>query len=445
MLLFLHFCTAGKKSRSFRSRVNVIFFQQDWVTMYNTLKVLPIVSNVACVALAGSGRLPAAEQNAAAISVANIVAVVLVRSEVFLRFLFWLVVKCLGHSWVPRFIKTTVTSILQSIGGIHSGCGLSSVMWLIYAVELAFEDRRTNPSLILGLAIAILFLIVISITAAFPILRHHHHNLFERLHRFSGWTSLAILWAFVILQDSYDPHTGSYSIGGSLKTRVELWFTAAMTVIIILPWLSVRKVPVETIVPPLKNNSLLRFDGGVQPGLLARISRSPLSEWHAFGIISDGRSHTILAGAVGDFTKGLVEKPPSQIWIRRFHFAGLPYLTNLYSRVVHVATGSGICVFLSFLLQETKADVHVVWVAKNLESSYGESFYETVKSIPADRLTVFDTAQTGRPKTVEVVVNKVKEFEADCVIVTSNPTGSREIVRGCRNAGITAFGPIWDS
>ena len=91
-----------------------------------------------------------------------------------------------------------------------------------------------------------------------------------------------------------------------------------------------------------------------RPCILGRISPSPLSEWHAFGIISDGKKqHMMLAGAVGDFTKSLVSNPPSHLWVRQVHFAGLPYLVNMYDMVLVVATGSGICVFLSFVKTTT--------------------------------------------------------------------------------------------
>jgi len=106
-----------------------------------------------------------------------------------------------------------------------------------------------------------------------------------------------------------------------------------ITIAILLPWLTVRRVPVD--VSSLSGHaSLIKFRGGLKSGILGRISPSPLSEWHAFGIISDGKtSHMMLAGAVGDFTKSLVSKPPTHLWVRTVHFAGLPYLVNLYDKV----------------------------------------------------------------------------------------------------------------
>ncbi|KAJ7514686.1 hypothetical protein O6H91_23G055400 [Diphasiastrum complanatum] len=439
--------TAKPTQSQAKSRLDVILLEQNWSTVYKRLFVVSFVLNLACLVLAAVGHFHYAKTHAALFSVANVLMVVLVRSEVFLRIVFWLAVEILGYRWIPVLVKTSVTAFLQSVGGIHSGCGVSSVMWLVFAIEETLRHRNENSKAILAIAFAILVLLLISCLAAFPLFRHIHHNFFERLHRFAGWSTLILIWAFVICSASYDPATKSYSVRGKqLLQRKELWCTFITTLMIIRPWLFVRRVGVETTIPPAANNSLLNFSGGIKPGILARISRSPLSEWHAFGIISDGKKrHTILAGAVGDFTKGLVENPPTHLWVRTFHFAGLPFLVNMYNRVVLVATGSGICVFLSFLLQPTKADVHVIWIAKSIQKSYGDEIFDTVNKISPHRFTVVDTAISGRPRTKELVVNKAKEWGAEVVIVTSNPSGTNEIVNSCKKAGIPAFGPIWDS
>lgn len=274
-----------------------------------------------------------------------------------------------------------------------------------------------------------------------------HHNVFERTHRFAGWTALALLWAFIVLTISYDPETKSYSkqIGTRLVKQPEFWLTTTITVLIILPWMTVRRVAVK-VSAPSGHASIIKFQGGVKPGILGRISPSPLSEWHAFGIISDGKGeHMMLAGAVGDFTKSLVSDPPSHLWVRQVHFAGLPYLVNMYERVLLVATGSGICVFLSFLLQPCAAEVCLLWVAKGVEQNFGMQIKEWVSGYPKEKVIVHDTAVLGRPNVSEMSVDAAKRWGAEVVIVTSNPEGSRDVVDACKGAGIPAFGPIWDS
>lgn len=56
---------------------------------------------------------------------------------------------------------------------------------------------------------------------------------------------------------------------------------------IFFPWLTVRKVPVE-ITTPSPRVAIVKFQRGIQQGLLGRISRTATLEYHGFGIISEG-------------------------------------------------------------------------------------------------------------------------------------------------------------
>ncbi|OIT35758.1 PREDICTED: uncharacterized protein LOC109242950 [Nicotiana attenuata] len=429
------------------SRLSVILLDQGLFTVYKQLFVLSFVINITCLILAATGNFSYASRKAVLFSIGNIFALTLCRSEACLRVVFWLAVNCLGWSWIPIRIKTMVTSLLQSLGGIHSGCAISSIAWLVYALILTLNDSENTSTEIIGVAFAILSLLCLSSLAAFPLVRHLHHNFFERIHRFLGWTALALLWAFITLTISFDPETKSYrtEISSKLIKQQEFWFTVAITVLIIIPWLTVRRVPVK-ITSPSGHASIIKFDGGIKPGILGRISPSPFSEWHAFGIISDGKKeHMILAGAVGDFTKSLVSNPPSHLWVRQVHFAGLPYLVNMYNKVLVVATGSGICVFLSFLLQPCSADVCFLWVTKGVEQNFGKEIKEMINGHPNEKVIIHDTALLGRPNVSEMSVETAKKWGAEVVIVTSNPEGSRDVVNACKKSGIPAFGPIWDS
>ncbi|KAK3206998.1 hypothetical protein Dsin_021044 [Dipteronia sinensis] len=238
--------TARKQSGS---RLLVILLDQGLFTVYKRLFAVFLTLNIIGLVLAATGNFPYARKRAALFSIANIFALTLCRSEAFLRVVFWHAVKVLGRSWVPLLIKTATTSLLQSLGGIHSGCGVSSVAWLVYALVLTLKNKANISSEIIAVAAAILSLLCLSCLAAFPLVRHLHHNVFER---FQG------------------------------------------------------------------HASIIKFEGGVKSGILGRISTSPLSEWQAFGIISDGKSeHMTLAGAVGDFTMSLVSNPSSYLWVRQ--------------------------------------------------------------------------------------------------------------------------------
>ncbi|KAJ0018124.1 hypothetical protein Pint_10437 [Pistacia integerrima] len=393
----------SKAVRKKKSRLSIILLDQVLFTVYKQLFAVCLILNSSLLVLAAMGHFPYAKNRAALFSIVNILVLTLCRSEAFLRIIFGLVVKIFGR-------------------------------------------ENTSPEII-GVASAIFSLLCLSSLAAFPLVRHLHHNVFERIHRFAGWTAFGLLWAFVILTISYDPKTRSYTneLGSRLIKQQEFWFTAAITVLIIIPWLTVRRVPVK-VSAPSGHASIIKFEGGVNAGMLGRISPSPLSEWHAFGIISDGKTeHMMLAGAVGDFTKSLVSKPPSHLWVRQVHFAGLPHLINMYDRVLLFATGSGICVLLSFLLQPCRASVCLVWVAKGIAQNFGKEIKQMVNGHPVDKVIVHDTALFGRPNVSQMSVDAAKRWGAEVVIVTSNPEGSRDVVNACKSAGIAAFGPIWDS
>jgi hypothetical protein len=443
--------SSAKPAPSARSRLGVILLDQGLFTVYKRLFVLCVALNAVGLALAATGHFTYAREHAAVFAMGNILALTLCRSEAVLRAVFWLAVALFGRPWVPVAVKSGVTAILQSLGGAHSGCGVSSLAWLAYALVRAQLQRRdgVTPREVVGVASAILGLLALSCLAAFPLLRHLHHNVFERTHRFAGWSALALLWVFVVLSAGYDPATASYDrlTGDALVKRQEFWLAAAITFFTVLPWLTVRRVPVK-VTARSNHASVITFQGGVKAGLLGRISRSPLSEWHAFGIISDNVDmHAMLAGAVGDFTRGLISDPPARLWVRGVHFAGLPYLLNMYRRATMVATGSGICVFLSFLMQPGPVELSLVWVAKGIEANYGEEMKAAACGSERlrGRVVVHDTAVLGRPDVAALAVDAARRWGSEVVVVTSNPEGSRDVVTACNKAGIAAFGPIWDS
>jgi len=232
-------------ARKKHSRLSIILLDQGLFTVYKRLFVVCSTLNLIGLVLAAMGQFPYARNRAALFSIVNILALTLCRSEAFLRVVFWLSVKLLGRSWVPLLLKTATTSLLQSLGGIHSGCGVSSIAWLIYALVLTLKDRENTSPEIIVVASTILSLLCLSSLAAFPLVRHLHHKVYERTHRFAGWTALAFLWAFIILSISYDSKTKSYmnDLGSRLIKRQEFWFTIAITLLIMLPWMTVRRVP----------------------------------------------------------------------------------------------------------------------------------------------------------------------------------------------------------
>ena len=62
-------------------------------------------------------------------------------------------------------------------------------------------------------------------------------------HRYAGWSSIALLWVFIILNDSYDPNGERYDVrGGHFYSRFQFFAAFFVTFLVVLPWLCVRKV-----------------------------------------------------------------------------------------------------------------------------------------------------------------------------------------------------------
>ena len=82
----------------------------------------------------------------------------------------------------------------------------------------------------------------------------------------------------MILGDIYDPDTRRWDLSGEhLIRQQDFWFAFGMTVFIFIPWFTVREVKVDVEIPSPKV-AVLRFERGMQQGLLARISRSSIME-----------------------------------------------------------------------------------------------------------------------------------------------------------------------
>ena len=376
----------------------------------------------------------------------------IVRNEVILYGVYWLVVKLFSR-WPPLWLRDFLTSFLLHLGGCHSGLAVSSLIWIVYVlVDLARHSAFTQTGVIVIVSIlgALIFL---SIAAAFPLLRFFHHNTFEALHRFSGWTALASLWVFEILACNWDPVRRKYEFAGShFIHHQDFWFCVVTTYLIIQPWLFTRKIEVLDVIVPSKKAIIMKFKGAVPPGYLGRISRKPLKEWHAFGIISDGvldgpdkkGVHYFLITPLGDFTRELASDPPKYVWTRIFKFVGLPYCVPMFRSGVAIATGSGLGICLSVFLQ-WPPDYHLIWIGRDLANTYGSITMDLLARIDPARVHLYDSLQGGRPDGLALTIGLVRKIKAEVVVVTSNPSGTRHLVSGCRAAGIPAFGPIFDS
>jgi hypothetical protein len=105
------------------------------------------------------------------------------------------------------------------------------------------------------MSVIVTFFITISILSALPFVRHRHHNVFEHHHRFAGWTGLIVTWVFVVLGCMQIPVVaeGGETVdwkwdAAALLHSQQFWFALFITILIFIPWFTVRKVPVEITV-----------------------------------------------------------------------------------------------------------------------------------------------------------------------------------------------------
>lgn len=416
-----------------------------WFDLYRKLFAVVMLLNIAALIALVHGKFNYAQRNVFSFALGNLLCSVLARNEFALRIAYWLVVNALF--WTPIRIRNLITALFVNLGGVHSGCSTAGLLWTCYAAYVAFK-ANTYPTSVLVFTILTPVALSVSIAVAMPYVRHNHHNIFEAFHRFVGWLGLAYLWVLVILLQSYDAQEKKYRPSHvRWVEKQEFWFSVILSMMIVAPWVTLQKIPI-TVSSPSPKIAFLSFPGGCYTGLLGRLSRSPWLEWHAFGIISEGPmafTHHMLVVAQGDWTKALISNPPKFVWTRGLKFAGLPYLAEMYERGVIVATGAGIGVTLSVYLQ-TKGHFHLIWIGSDMEKTYGNEIMTLLhKAVKGDRVTIVDTKKTGRPDTVQLIDNIYRKIDAQVVFITSNPKGTEVMVNGCRERGMTAFGPLFDS
>ncbi|KAJ7350454.1 hypothetical protein DFH08DRAFT_110779 [Mycena albidolilacea] len=418
-----------------------------WFNTYRKFYTLTVTLNLIGLILAATGKWHYPRHYTGAFVLGNLQCAILMRNEFFGRFLY-LVVNTLFAKWPPLWFRLGCTSALQHLGGIHSGCATSGAAWLVFRIVLVISDYRHFPASIITAGVITSVAIFISIASALPWVREAHHNVFEGHHRLVGWLGLLFTWLFVVLGDSYNATTHSWHADGLHFIRQQdFWFVIGMSIFVILPWVTVRKVPVTVEVPSPKV-AIIRFERGMQQGLLSRISRdSGLMEYHAFGIVSKGRQsaeHYLICGVQGDFTQSLVDQPPSHLWTRELKFAGVSNTSRLYKRGIRVCTGTGLGAALSTCLQSP--DWYLIWMGSGQEKTFGKTISALIHdNLPPDQYTLWDSKERGgRPDVMKLIKETYVSWGAEVVFITSNMGGNREMMEGCKREGIPAFGTLWD-
>jgi len=376
----------------------------------------------------------------------NLAAAVVFRQQYILNALAWLVTRP-PTSW-PLRVRWALGKYYH-FGGLHVGAAVAGTLWYMTLVVSLIRDavagvgEASYAHILLGLTIATTFTVMV--VMALPRLRAAQHDRFELTHRFCGWAALVLVWINTML--FVDGDRGDRSFGSALLTAPAFWLGVLSALLAVWPWLLLRRVPIS-YERPSSHAVILRLDHGVVPaiGTTRPISRSRFVGWHQFANVPGAPGTTgyrMLVSRAGDWTSALVDEPPTHVWVRGIPTVGVANVRRLFSKVVLVATGSGIGPVLGHLL-DSSVPSQLVWVTKDPRRTYGDAFVDEIEAAQPDAM-IWDTGALGKPDVLQLAYVAYVESGAEAVICVSNRTVTWQVVHGLERRGIPAFGPIWDS
>ncbi|MEU0024545.1 hypothetical protein [Streptomyces sp. NPDC006335] len=385
---------------------------------YNRLAALVFAANLTFL---WASWVPSAQVMGHA-ALVDLALAVLVRQQYVVNLLFRLATRP-PTSW-PLRIRWTLGKVYH-FGGLHAGGALAGTAWFL-ALTLTTPD---GPLMAVGWTLIALLALIVA--TALPPFRSRHHDHFEKIHRFGGWTALALFWTHTLL---------------AAPGPFEVTVLALVTFSVALPWLRLRKVAVR-LERPSSHVVLARFDHGETPfaGSSTAISRSPLTEWHSFANVpAPGEpGFRLTISRAGDWTGAFIDDLPPKVWVKGITTAGVANIETLFTKVVYVATGSGIGPCLPHLLA-AEVPSRLVWATRDPRTTYGDALVDEILAAQPHAL-VWDTSRHGKPDMVRLAYAAYRDFGAEAVICISNKKLTWQVVHGLERRGIPAYGAIWDS
>ena len=369
----------------------------------------------------------------------NLSVGILIRQQRVVNALFWLATR-IPVSW-PLWIRWGAGKVFH-FGGLHSGGTVTGTIWFAFLLFAMVSNRQSGsplPSdLTLGLSAAMVGLMLVLIGTAIGPVRARFHNAFEKVHRFVGWTVLGLFWAQTV--------SISGDMGHTLTETPAFWMLCLITLSIVSPWLTLKKVDVD-ISKPSDHAVLARFDYGDTPfpGSSNAISHTPFGEYHSFANIpAPGENGYRLAiSRAGDWTGAFIDTPPKKVWVKGITTSGVARIEVLFKKVVYVGTGSGIGPSLPHLLAKN-VPTRLIWSTRSPRKTYGDALIDEIKA-HTEKPLIWDTDKDGKPNLSALALQAVRDSGAEAVIVIANQKLTRKVVFDMESLGIPAYGAIWDS
>lgn len=374
---------------------------------------------------------------------------VLVRNEHIVNAMFR-TMHAIPTSW-PLMIRRYCAQIYH-YGGIHSGCNVAATMWYIFFALLVIMDIMNER--VGGIWVASLVLMIITLTLlvtlvlfATPCLRKAWHDGFEAVHRQGGWVILLIFWAQIFLAAKICADDTGTGFKSSIINSPTLWIHTATTLVIIYPWLYVRKINVQS--ECLSDHVIkVKFPGRKgQGGTAVRVAKTILNEYHAFAVIPEPNGapgFSILVSNAGDWTSDLIKNPRDSLWIRQITSYGVVSVARMFSPVVVIATGSGIGPCMAMFTALPEHDFRILWSTRNPTLTYGNDIVDNIRRTDRNA-TIVDTDLQGRQDMIVLAEEKFWETGAEAIVIISRQETTKNVVRAMEKKGIPCFGPIFDS
>ncbi|MGP4011072.1 hypothetical protein [Streptomyces sp. 4N124] len=389
---------------------------------YNRLAALVILANLAFL----YARWPLSTEALGHAALANLALAVLVRQQYVINLFFRLATWAPTH-W-PLKIRWTLGKVYH-FGGLHAGGALAGTGWFLALTISTTHGPASAP--LRTVSWTLIALLAVIVATALPPFRSRHHDHFEKIHRFGGWTALALFWTHTLL---------------SSPGPAEVTVLSVVTFSVALPWLRLRKVAVR-LERPSRHVVLARFDHGETPfaGSSTAISRSPLREWHSFANVpAPGEpGFRLTISRAGDWTGSFIDDLPPKVWVKGITTAGVANIEVLFKKVIYVATGSGIGPCLPHLLA-AEVPSRLVWATRDPRTTYGDALVDEILAVQPDPV-IWDTSRHGKPDMVRLAYAAYRDFGAEAVICISNKKLTWQVVHGLERRGIPAYGAIWDS
>jgi CRP-like cAMP-binding protein len=382
----------------------------------------------------------------ALVAQANLAFAIVMRQSYVINFLGWMATRA-PTTW-PLRLRWMLGKWFH-FGGLHVGAAMAGTLWYgAFLGSLTYDLARGPvkvPIAVVAVFYVVAALFVAIIIMALPRFRTATHDKFEFTHRFFGWASLLFVSGNTVLFVA--SQRGSHSLASAVLTAPGVWVLVATIACGVWPWMLLRKVRIS-VDRPSAHTAVVTLSHGVNPGIgtTRPISRSPIVQWHHFAILpaSDGsKSYRMVISRAGDWTSAFIDDPPQEVWVRGIPTVGMAIVRRLFTKVIFVATGSGIGPTLPHLLTGP-APSRLVWVTKDPRLTYGDALVDEIREAQPDAI-IWNTDKRGKPDVLRLAYAAYLDSKAEAVVCISNSRVTWHVVNGLERRGIPAFGPIWDS